>query len=148
MTAVGAQFEQLPLYMTAEEMGHLRSADFPGKRVSEVNESTMQNEFGHNYASGRRGDSENAFDHVNNLGRRFSDGIFEPAKVTLSGASSVSNGLLMDGHHRSVLARRTRQLIPVDFYEKPGAGQSRDSRERSVPPTSYVHERQRDSGYA
>lgn len=111
---VSRQFHQLPMFMTPEEAGALRSNDYRTWRAGEVTpEMRDSRELEPNGYRGAR-DAAHYLERMAWHHQR-QGGISEPIHVWLDKASD--NGRLVDGHHRVSVAQQSGHLLPVVHHE-------------------------------
>lgn len=113
MRAVSTQFRQLPMFMTADEVGEIPSNDLRGAPVKEWDhrvESTFSPSTLYDPDGTYRG-SRNRRTYLDSMAAKVAEqgGIENPIHVW----NGPHGPLLFNGHHRVQVAKETGRLIPV-----------------------------------
>jgi ParB-like chromosome segregation protein Spo0J len=104
---------QLPLFMTAEEVGRLHSADFDMRPMSDVPDR-LRSAYAHRAETLKGRGITMLETPVDRMGESVAEhGIKDPAKVVHLPTGYTA---LYDGHHRAIVAMEKGMLLPVQHY--------------------------------
>lgn len=121
---------QLAMFMTPQEVSHLRAGDFGDVSVKDGNNLRQQMSERYEVQEGSRGEpyrgeTRSPNDYISKLKNSIdkSQGIQEPAHIWHSNGDAH----LMDGHHRAAVAMETNRLLPVVHHDQPDRGDAATS---------------------